>query len=663
MNRIRRILSKPPRYIAARIVQELHAQLERYLAPRRARRLSAAKLARASGYSSVQDWWDSTASRSPIFRGPVDKAELQRICPGDCEMIFAAAERAMRHEVDLLGSGPVNLGNEIDWHQDFKTGFRWEPAYCRDISYNNLESPSDVKIPWELSRMQWVIPVAQAYSLSGDERYAIFIRDLISDWIEKNPYACSVNWACTMDVALRILSWTWFFQICHASAAWRDEGFQGRFLRSLYLHGDFTARHLEKSDVNGNHYTADAAGLVFAGLFFGGAGEPKRWLETGWSILVSEIQIQVHPDGVDFEASVPYHRLVQELFLLPAIYRIRCGMEVTEEYRERLLAMARFTEAYSRQDGSIPLWGDADDARALPFRLQPINDHRYLLALTGIEFADQGLLESFSGPVSEIAWLHGTDIAARRVHDPAVRACVSTAFPEGGFYVMRNSRDHIFVDCGPLGLSGRGGHGHNDLLSFEAVLDGVHLVTDCGAYLYTADYKERNRFRSTAYHNTPSVDGAEINRFIRPDYLWFLHDDAAFEVEERSFGEETDRLCVSHNGYARLPSPVIIRRTFALNHSTHRLHIEDAFVGEGPHLVEVPLHLAEGVSAAISEHGVELAAGNKGFALTWNHPREWQVRVEEARVSPTYGVVRPIQRISWTRRGELRPLQITLAPR
>ena len=90
---------------------------------------------------------------------------------------------------------------------------------------------------------------------------------------------------------------------------------------------------------------------------------------------------------------------------------------------------------------------------------------------------------------------------------------------------MRNQSDHIFIDCGPIGLAGRGGHGHNDALAFEAVLARVLLVTDCGSYVYTADAAARNRFRGTSMHNTPQVDAAEMNSFIAPDNLWLLADE------------------------------------------------------------------------------------------------------------------------------------------
>src|SRR5207253_99031 len=111
------------------------------------------------------------------------------------------------------------------------------------------------------------------------------------------------------------------------------------------LHADFTERYIERSDVNGNHFTADAAALVFAGLFFGGSRVASRWLNVGWGELCSEIDRQVYPDGVDFEASVPYHRLVQELFLFPAMYLHACGLNISSRYCERLRSMARFTAA------------------------------------------------------------------------------------------------------------------------------------------------------------------------------------------------------------------------------------------------------------------------------------------------------------------------------
>lgn len=661
--KIRRGLKKPPRYIVERIMHEIRGRAERYLAPRRASSTTSERLANREGYSSVSDWWASLAKRSHVGQSRMSAGELEGICPGDIDMLIAEAERALRREVDLLGSGSIELGTPTDWHKDYKTNIRWAPRYCRDIHYSELGRPSDVKFPWEVSRMQWLIPAAQAYVLTGEEKFAVGVMEAIDEWISANPYAMSVNWACTMDVAIRAMTWTWLFHALCKSTSWQESGFQHRFLRSLWLHGDFITRNLEKSDINGNHYTANAAGLVFIGLFFGGKNQAADWHELGWNILCDELPRQVFEDGVDFEASVPYHRLVQELFLLPALYRQKLGLEVHSDYRERMLAMARFTEAYSRPDGSVPLWGDADDARALPFRMRPINDHRYLVGLAGIAFDDPKLIASFSGPCSEIVWIFGASCGAElpKYHERSKRPC-SMAFPDGGVYILRNEQDHIFIDCGPLGLAGRGGHGHNDLLSFEAVLNDVHLITDCGAYLYTADYVERNNFRSTAYHNTPCIDGKEINRFIRPDYLWFLENDAEFSVNICQMTTESDFLALEHTGYTKLPNQVRVHRQINLHHGHSSLSIQDSFEGNGDHHIEIPLHLAIGVTAIVDQEFIILEGSGRRFRLNWNDHADWDVEVGQGRVSPTYGVVHGITRLSWTRHGPLRPLKLTIEP-
>jgi uncharacterized heparinase superfamily protein len=594
----------------------------------------------------------------------VDRAEHRRLCPGDEGRILAAAEEALAHRVRLLGPETVDLGPRIDWLRDFRSGVSWPRRYMRDVAYVNPHDASDVKVPWELSRLQWLMPAGQAYLLTGDERYAQAVRDVLDGWIEANPCSLTVNWSSTMEAALRILSWTWFFRVFHGSRAWSDAAFRERFLCALYLHGDFTNRHFEISDVNGNHCTADGAGLLFAGLFFGQGRDPRRWQARAWSILCDEVPRQVYPDGVDFEASIPYHRLVAELFLLSALYRDALGLDVPELYRERVKAMARFALAYCRPDGSVPLWGDADDARALPLGGQDLNDHRYLAGLVGASWNVASLKEAFGGDPSEVFWTLGPTAVESLPRDgrPA-KSPPSQSFPDGGFFVMRNAVDHVFIDCGRIGLADRGGHGHNDCLSFEAALEGAHLVSDCGAFVYTRSFEERNRFRSTAFHNTPQVDGEEINRF-KPSLLWDLEYDARPDVRRFETGPEEDRFQGAHAGYRRLAAPVTPVRTIVLDHRRHALTIADTFEGAGRHRFEIPLHLAPGVSVCEEGAGrLALRSGQGAFRLDWGPPGPWSLTVGEGRVSPSYGVAVPVVRLAFTREGALHPgLTIRIAP-
>jgi uncharacterized heparinase superfamily protein len=645
--KLQRVLRKPPAVIARRIVTELRGEADRWLAPARGR-MPVKELLNRTNAHSVNMLWERLATRPfPTTNHKINLDEFEVICPGARDRIMRRADAALERRIDLLGSGEVTLPSPIDWHKDHKTGFGWKPAYFRDIDYNNPDRPSDVKVAWELSRLQWAVPLGQAWLLTRDERYPVMVRQLVEEWIDANPYAGTVNWACTMEVALRIFSWSWFFHAFHDAPSWAEESFRARFLTTLFLHADFTERYIERSDVNGNHFTADAAALVMAGLFFGEGDDAKRWASVGWGELERELPLQVSPDGADFEASTAYHRLVLELFLLPAHYRQLCGEPVPLPYAERLKAMARFIATYTKPDGMSPLWGDADDARALPFGTQALNDHRYLIGLVGLTFSDESLVALASGPREEAYWWFGA--TSHVLSHQAGSSIPSCAFQDAGVFVMRSEKNHVFIDCGPIGLAGRGGHGHNDCLAFEAVLDGVPLVTDCGAYLYTASYVERNAFRSTAYHNTPQVDAEEINRFIRPDYLWNLYYDAKPKVHAWISGTEVDVLVGSHCGYMRLENPIRPIRIFMLDHKRHALTIMDRFVGDGQHTIKIPLHLAPGIS--VEEKAVrviEICNNGRKFICTWSSLDDWKFSTEVSRVSPSYGCVLPSICLVWT---------------
>jgi hypothetical protein len=89
---------------------------------------------------------------------------------------------------DLLGSGPCSLTEKIDWHVDFKSGFRWdENSFYMDLHPAKYPGGYDIKVPWELNRCQYFAWLGQAYWLTGDEKYAEEFRSQVEDWITTNP--------------------------------------------------------------------------------------------------------------------------------------------------------------------------------------------------------------------------------------------------------------------------------------------------------------------------------------------------------------------------------------------------------------------------------------------------------------------------------------------
>src|ERR1700687_1520930 len=87
-----------------------------------------------------------------VSRFFVDPAEARRVAAALAEArpdlavrVRARAQAALDHVVDLLGSGPVMLGERIDWQRDFKVGIGWPPdVLADDQDYLRLGEPCDV---------------------------------------------------------------------------------------------------------------------------------------------------------------------------------------------------------------------------------------------------------------------------------------------------------------------------------------------------------------------------------------------------------------------------------------------------------------------------------------------------------------------------------------
>lgn len=662
---VRRFAGRPPSAFVRFAGRQLQGAWVQARIPGLAARLDPVRLCRHLNTSSIGDFWHAM-SGAPVLgaAGPVDPATLESLCSGAMARIRAAAEKAAIREVDMLGSGPIRLGAPIDWHTDFRSGRRWPDGPARQIDVLDLARDSDVKVPWELSRLQWLLPLGQAYLMDGEERWAEAARAVIDDWIAGNPVAEGVNWSSAMEAALRAIVLVWLAHAFAGARAWADDGFRFRVLKTLYLHGAFVAGNLEWADVNGNHLLADAAGLTVLGLALGACGgcAPQRWQSLGWGLLVAEMPQQVLPDGVDFEGSAGYHRLALELFLLPALWRRARGLDIAQSYRRTLSAMARFVATAARPDGTAPLWGDGDDGRVLPLGLGRRQDHRPLVCAIAAAFNDDELLAMVDGDREDAFWLLGPN-AASCIPERPRRPAVSTAFRESGVYVMRVRDDWVFADAGPVGMRGRGGHGHNDCLSFEAVLTGQAVIVDCGTFVYSGSVAERNRFRGIAAHNTPMVDGAEQNRLVRPEYLWVLRDDARPRVIRWETGDARDVLIAAHSGYARLPSPVTPIRALLLDKRDHRLLVVDRFDGRGAHAVEVPFHLPPGAAAEATGDGAwRIHIAGRTFLLMSRAEPPWQTGLRPAWHSPAYGIRHPSAAIVFSRRGPLASLAVGIGP-
>ena len=447
--------------------------------------------------------------------------EFKRL--GKEEQIIKQANKIYNHIFNLLGSGDINLGKNIKWNRDFKSGFIWENKFYKKIKTVDLNNNADVKVPWELSRFQHIPILGQAYLLTNDLKYALEFKGQIEDWIKENPVEMSVNWTCTMDVAIRACNWIigyYFFKSCPKI----NKEFWIKYNEELYLHGKYIFKNLENvAQYNSNHYLSDLAGLIWLGLYFKNfkydkeevKNNPKMWLNFGLKEFEKEMKSQINPDGVDYEASTAYHCLVTELFLFTSILCSKNNITFSKEYMIKLKKMVNFIINITKPNGYIPLLGDMDSGRFVVLSdyggSREKRDFRYLIALGGEYFnRDDFKFYSSNNNNQTPFWCFGN---IGKIKEKLPINLKSKAYKDSGYYILRNNKICIIIKCGPNGINGNGGHTHNDQLSFELNVSGRDLIIDTGTYVYSADYKLRNLFRSTSMHNTLQIGNLEQNNF------------------------------------------------------------------------------------------------------------------------------------------------------
>jgi len=92
------------------------------------------------------------------------------------------------------------------------------------------------------------------------------------------------------------------------------------------VHGRFIAANLEKgTGATSNHYFSNLVGLLALGTLFRGADEADGWRVFAAAEIARENAVQTGADGVDYEASIAYHRLMTEMAIAALTKRIRLG--------------------------------------------------------------------------------------------------------------------------------------------------------------------------------------------------------------------------------------------------------------------------------------------------------------------------------------------------
>ena len=360
----------------------------------------------------------------------------------------------------------------LDFDPVFLARFPAGELLANRITILHSSKDFDWKTRWEfedqtplwnfnLHYFEYLFPLIKAWQDSCEAKYLNKTVEIIEGWIDNNPAGRKPAWS-SYPTSLRLITWLSYYAY---TAGQLPEAFKTKFITSLHDQYIYLSNHLEK-DILGNHYFENVKSLVMAALFFNDEPVLRKALKD----FKAECKEEILSDGMHFELSPMYHKIILEGVLRAAIALRSAGRPDTEleSYLQPML-----DAAFSFEDGleRIPLFNDGGN-----------NVAKSLDTLTQTAKTYFNLTPHYKNKLES-----------------------------SGFYIFKQTADghtwKLIVDAGKPGPEYIPGHAHCDAMSYELFRDGKPVVANCGTFAYQC--KERAFFRSTAAHNTVKLNGKE----------------------------------------------------------------------------------------------------------------------------------------------------------
>ncbi len=388
----------------------------------------------------------------------------------------------------------------------------YQPSYFYGDDINWEYWPvKDNELRWQLHRTKWWVPMGKAYRMTGDEKYAAEWIHQYRDWVKKNPLTefsgikdknmenvDNVYFAWRpLEVCDRLEHQIEQFELFLPSEHFTPE-FLIDFLDNYHRHADFANSHYSKQ---GNHLLFEAQRVIFAGSFFPEFKDAAAWRKAGVDILNREIAKQVLPDGVQFELDPGYHMAAVGIFGKALRMMDANGYrgEFPDSYLDAMRKMVEFTYNIAFPDYTLPMFSD-NKLHKKPGLLSNYRSWRKFF------------------PKDQALRYLATEGKKGKLPD-----YTSRAFPDGGFYVMRNGWDStatvMVLKAGPKGEW----HNQFDNGTFELWSGGRNFFPDSGSFIYGGDdevLKQREWFRRTAAHNTLTLDDKTLENRVSKLLKW-----------------------------------------------------------------------------------------------------------------------------------------------
>lgn len=558
-----------------------------------------------------------------------------------------------------------DVGEDIDWHLNPYGDPEW--TYC-------------------LNRHEYLTTLGRAYWNTGNEKYTKAFKELLLDWIEKNPMP-DLDWLLWIDkeksrshfmqqgnwrpltLGIRLYTaWCPCYYHFMDSPLFTPE-FNVRMLTSMVDHARhlrrYYTRHVNYFNVSPNWGLMESNGLAHMGILFPEFKEAEDWKNTALSRFEEQVRMQVLPDGVHVERCSGYHLVCTFCILQIAELAARNGLRISDTWAKNLEKMIDFVLYLMKPHGYFPMLSDGDESDVIGERasyglwedinnlnmLEDPNDLRYVLKAGARMFDRPDMLYMAT--------------LGKKGKKPKKN---SVDFPDGGFYISRTGWDahdlYMAVNCGLMGVYDQACvHGHADALSVDISAFGKTLVIDPGRYKYEGPY--RLWFEGTSAHNTVTVDGLDQSE-ICPDGWKFV----SMAVPTRrswAVSKNFDYFDGTHDGYERLPKAVTHRRRILFVKPRYWIIVDD-LTGKGEHRAELFFHFTEQARLEVNpdtleahvDYGDEVSLLVKPVNIKGTQFKTYKGQEEPIQgwVSYDYAVKVPAEVLGYERSGAM-PMRFT----
>ncbi len=420
----------------------------------------------------------------------------------------------------LPGSAsPHFIGNPVKWHENL---------------FN------DAEYTYFLNRMDHWRSMLEAYSLTGDNKYAGKVMEEFYHWIENCPRqplydesgnvtvenfgGCGCNqgiWR-SLEIGIRMYR-TWPDMIHHLiDTSYIDEKFLEIYLTSLYQHAEvlYIIPPILWPKADHNHYLMENNGLLYLSCMFPEFKDSELWKQHALHELERSIFAQVTTGGGQIEGCPSYHNGCLYWFVLPILLSKKYHFTISNDYRKRLERMVEYSVHATRPCGGNYPWGDSNTftgtftwgafCHYLAF-----GDSSYIAqARTYYRYEElEKAASKYIWEVDDLSDLHR--VLKNTKERPALPVLPAFSWQKDLKQVFirtdwsQNALSLMFACRTPI----QNAHAHMDPAGFDFTAYGRPLLTDPAIFCFRDD-EDRRKFKSIHWHNCLTLNHQDPWKYI-----------------------------------------------------------------------------------------------------------------------------------------------------